>query len=219
VTASAPYAGGIEYNVSELVEEDAVDTSLAVTLLNNLIHTADQRAQVRVAFTGLSGSFLTCDTIGAGNTDTFLPIASFGPFDATLKTDGTPYLMRIRIAGRASAANSVTFRVAICPGRGALTARGLDYVRNRIANNGADVLEATTSATAVAWLAPANTSADPAIIVADAVGQELTQDVTGGTAASVAVDTAQMMAHVWASSTTSGTQPRLDGLYVAEFHD
>src|SRR5690606_23911407 len=105
--------------------------------------------QVRVAWPPYSGRHLSISS-GSPDTGTYYRIAPFGPFPLTLKSDGTPYTLRVRLAGYATQAASITFRVAICAARNA---------RREILANGDNVVSASTSSTTSAWLSGSSTVA------------------------------------------------------------
>lgn len=202
----------------ELVDTDGMATGLLRAVANNGRHFADEAAQVRVAWAARTGDYLTTKAIAAADTGTYFPIAVFGPFPVQLVELGTPYLMRARIHGAASAANSVTFRAALAPIKGRVTGDGLDFVRDQIADNGINVLEASTSSTTAVWLTAtgSRTTLDANTLIDESV-QSLHIDTSAVADAGSSVDVTMMAVHVWASSTAEGTQPYLTGFYAAEY--
>jgi len=218
MTALSTFGARIALDSGELVEEDGADVSLMRTLENNAQHFADQSAQVRVNMSGPANP-LTTKQIGAGDVDTWLPIAVFGPFPLRVRADGNPYLIRARIGGSASAANSITLRAALAPVLGAATGRGSEYIRGHIEDNGVNVLEASTSSTSAAWLTAtgSRTTLDATGLVIESQFTLATVSAAGGAVRDVSVRAAMFGLHVWGLSTTSGTQPQLDALYAAEF--
>lgn len=116
---------------------------------NNLLHFADEFAQVRVAwsstlatFTGQSDYITGRDSQDA---DTWYPIAAYGPFPIPLREDGRSYRCRVRIGGSSDGGEDVQFRLVLAPQREALALVNTvaeDFIYETVA----------TSSTSAAWL-------------------------------------------------------------------
>jgi len=218
--STSAHAGRLAAPGSQFAADEPFRTRFGRQVVNNALHYADEQAQVRVAWCTMSGQFLSTETIVSGNVNTQLPIAIFGPFPVSIRADDTPYIFRARIHGSASAANSVSFRAALAPIVGPLDPTlGLAYARAQINAAGSNVLTATTSSTTPAWLTAGGsaTTRDADDVIVDGFETLATVSAAGGTARPLSVDVAMMAVHVWASSSTAATQPRLSGLYFAEY--
>ena len=175
---------------------------------NNLLHLADEFAQQLVCAVWRSGVELSTDA--PASTSVWYPIATFGPFALRTRANGTPYPLVVRIAGFASAAHSVTFRVVVSP-------RGLGESMAQAATAPANVVEVSTSSTSAAWLSPSTYIATIDSDLAAAMIEEIpcSDDVSYGTPAARLACLADIS--VWAKTANILATPRLAGLEVREY--
>lgn len=218
--STSAHLGRLASPGSQFATDEPFRSRFGRQVVNNALHYADEQAQVRVTWCALSGQFLTTDAIVAGNVNTYLPISTFGPFPVAIRADDTPYIFRVRLHGSSSAANSVTFRAALAPIVGPVDpALGLDYAREQVNAAGTNVLVASTSSTTPAWLAASGgaTTRDADDVIVDGFETMATVSAAGASARTLSVDVPMLAVHVWAASTTAAAQPRLSGLYYAEY--
>jgi hypothetical protein len=185
-------------------------------LLNNLCHYADVFGQVRAAWNA-------SPRVGKGYLDSITPAAVDTPyyiwattFPIYLRADGSPYRLRIRIAGASSDnTNAVRFRavLAYAPVLGRRAVDAADHV----------FLTATTTSSTAAWLTGATqgSAADTTIITlagtaaAEAITITSTPADIGG--AGRAVSQCIVTLAVYGQTANVAATPRLHGVYAAEW--
>lgn len=180
------------------------DALTSRVLLSNANHLADEFAQVRVAWSDLSGQASTATT-----PFTNLPLIAFR-FPVNLRANGDAYRLRVRVGGIV-ASGTATFRVVVgMPSPvGALRSWG-----------GAGDREFVTSAlgTSSAWLTGTsqgpNASPDllyvPSALITPAMFE--TTDVLSGNTTSVMVPMLQLTVYCTATAST----PKVTAVYCAE---
>lgn len=195
---TSSHAGFINYAIGSLDTDTGFHAAYARSMVaNNIHHAADECGQVRVSFLTQSGKAATFRSSPA--TGTYYKIMQFGPFPVTMGTN--PYQMRVRVAGNASAANSVTFRVVWSSADGA----------NETGDN---TITASTSSTTAAWL----TGSSTLLTLTNAQVVSRSRATLDGVAGNpVSVDWTPTFITVWASTTNAGTNAELAGLYCAEY--
>lgn len=203
--ATSIHSQYVAFSAAEFDADEPVDTAMARSLVNNSLHIADSCGQVLVAYAATGSNSLVPTVVDA---DEFYHVQTWGPFSLKTRSDGTAYPIRVRVAGyNSQSGGTTTIRVAVCP---------WGDRRVQIARNGDNVLEATSSSTTSAWLAPGTTllSIDAALVgSADATFSTL--DGVGGSR--VGVHFTEMCVTVWAATDTVGKDPALSGLYAAEY--
>lgn len=209
---------------------DPVDTTISRDgVANGLLHCADSYAQVRVNV--MHPDYSTFNAPAAyeynetaanpptANTWYRIEGTPFGEWPLTFHSDGTPYLLRVRIAGRSSGgagSGTVTFRVVIAPANAGLGE--LESPSDHIFET-----DGTTS-TSVAWLTGATrgseayeTRMELAAARADAWTRAVNvYDAVSG-ANSAQIRQCLVSAHVFAKTTNALDVPRLHALHIAEF--
>ncbi len=183
--------------------------------LNNLLHYADEYAQVRVAFS--TASIELTPRYSDNTVNRWYPIAAFGPFPVTLRASGKSYSLRVRVAGaNSNNASTVKFRVVLSPQREAQT-----HANATLENF---VFEtATTSSSTSAWLTGTSQGTPSSTtllnIPADYAAAWSTTTATlvdvGGYP--VSVQQCLVSACVFGSTASLTSIPELHGLYLAEY--
>lgn len=196
-------------------------------LANGLLHIADSLGQVRVnwqatTYGGKAAFSTTYDTTNPRLSYEELILAGpFGPWPITLKSDGTPYRLRIRLAGSISGSAGfaqVRFRVVLAPAELAASQRtsSLDSVW----------VSFTSTSTTAAWLSGDTNGAlsDSTIvhITADQAAEwtRLTSIYDGTSSSSPkSIDQCLMTATVFGENATggSGFYGRLHALHIQEY--
>lgn len=185
--------------------------------INNLLHLADEYAQVRVAWIAPveSEGYISGRTSSL-TADRWFPIGSFGPFPIALRESGDSYRLRVRVAGSSSGGHAVKFRIVLAPLREAL-----DLVNTTTADF---IFEtATTTSGTGAWLTGASIGVEawttqvqlPAEYAAAWMRETATLTDVAGTA--VGAQQCLVAVNVFGSTANTGSVPRLAGVYAAEF--
>lgn len=186
----------------------AVDAGLYHDLLDSLAHLTDEMGQVRVNFPLRASQYLA--TQAPASTTIWYPIAVLSVFPISCKPDITPFVIRARMTGYASANNSVTFRMVLAP-----AGQSADYAS--IPTAPANVMEASTSSITEADLAPAsNLITMSKEIMLSARRPLATYDAVSG-GSPVTVDVAMVEISVWAKTSNTSATPRLAAAYAAEY--
>lgn len=191
---------------------------------NGLLHAADSIGQVRVNYmpvaAGVADGQETFATIDTGpEADVYYHVGVFGRWPLTIRADGTPYRLRIRVAGASSSTNDApTFRVVIAPNfPEALAGKTSDED---------SVFEASgTATTTIAWLSGTSQGSAAAATYVQ-VSAEQARDwtaeqvvfdaVNAGTPRSI--QQCLVSAWVWAKQGGVDDLPRLYGLHIQEFY-
>lgn len=221
--ATSPLKGRLERGaVAALSSYQPISAESALNYrLNNLLHYADEYAQVRVnwmapatAWSGGQG-YITGRTSSL-TTGTYYPITSFGPFAITLRERDGSYRLRVRLAGASSAGNEVQFRAVLCPQRDA------GILVNELATDFMFETGQVTS-TSAAWLTGAslgdNAWETMVWIPPDWTAAWMTETSTlsdvGGDR--VTVEQCLVSLNVFGRAVNAGSVPRLFGAYAAEY--
>lgn len=198
---------------------DAVSATVArQNALNNVLHAADEHAQVRVNWMSkaVGGGQGYIDTRAAPTASVWYKLASFGPFPLAVREVGRSYYLRVRVACASSSIHQVNLRVVISP---ITLSRGL---ASTATSPGDYVYEVSTSTT-VAWVAGTSLGSEAlsTMTVVDAAhASEWTQTVstlTDVSGAGTGVEQCLVYANVVGSTANTASIPRLYGLYIAEY--
>lgn len=220
MTSRSTYGGRRKLDSAILDDDAPIDAGVAALLANNVIHAADESARVWVNWCAPTAAYKT------GSIDEFIEplsgdvvtggwfqVRKVGPIPLSVFRDGTPYLLRVRIAGAVSAvAGDVTFAVGTGPPGGVLdevlAATERNYVRY-------DDISSTTPAD-LTPVEPASgiLSIDQARVEASIVARPTLVD-TGGESGEV--EAAEFYVFVWAKTTNVTSVPQLWKLHVAEY--
>jgi len=180
--------------------------------INNALHYADQRAQVLVNWqevtSGTEGQTNAAPP-GGQSTSSWSEIDR-APFSASLKTDGTPYRLRIQLAGYSQGGAAVDFRLIVSD---------FDSIDDYVFSppTYAETYTGITS-TSTAILTPDSglnyidvgiQAADPALRI------HSTLDDLAGTYQTVSV--CELWVSVWSRYTVSTDKAILTGLHVSEY--
>jgi len=213
VTAHSEYGYYTRFNAADYVaQEEPFDTGLARDMVNDVRHLFDVHGQVCVEWvTRTSSQYLEPAT---ASTSAFQYIASFGPFPLRLREDGTPYALRVRLAGKSSQGNSVTFRAVV----GAAEVLAGDVAAS------SSGLEGSTTSMASTWITTTNvvggaSSTLIALSVSSVPEMVRGESVAADTASSEFHEIRWALAHlqVWGKTSNVLSMPRLTGVYVAEY--
>jgi hypothetical protein len=187
---------------------------------NNLLHYADEFAQVRsawsttvAAFTGQNAYLTGPDD---GDADVWYPIIASPPFPIPLREDGRSYRMRVRIGGSSDGGELVQFRLVLAPQREALilvNAVNEDFIFETDA----------TDVTTPAWLTGESQGAQalttqvqiPAAYASSWMVETSTIADVGG--AAVTASQCLVSLCIFGRSVNNPDFPRLEGLYAGEF--
>lgn len=185
----------------------AVNASRGLYVISDAAHAADCYAQERVQFAATGTSdYLVPDKDWDANV--WYPLFR-SQWQATLRSDGTPYPLRTRIGGaRSAGAGTVTFALVV-------TAIVRDPVEEILAT-GTHVVTATTASATHAWLTGSAillTVLEPH--ASDAIQAIEVRDAVGGT--NIATEWCWLRCELWAKSTVTSSTPQLSGLHVAEY--
>ena len=189
-------------------------------LLNNLCHYADEYAQVRVAWTSTASAYSGGQGyLAPGTTNaTFVKLYESHAWPIAMRADGSSYRLRIRTAfARSAGAGTITLRVvlgaAVTGGDGSDLRRTDDGVYTAtVASSSAAWVAGTTGATAYTtflYLTPAVLARYVPIVPTS------TLDDLGGAPASVNQPLVRL--RIYAKTSDVASQPRLHGLYAAEW--
>ncbi len=200
---------------------DPVDASFARDyMVNNANHLADEHGQVRVAWvssaTAYSGGQGYIQPTTLAITNSYRSYVKTNAWPIPIRQDDSSYRMRIRLAFAASAvAGTVTFRVVLAPlgaSEGFLLTAPDEFS-----------YEASATTTAVAWRTgvskgPLANATQIYLTAARAAGfSTLTSTIADvGGAPTVAAQTLVAL-HIFAKTTHLSSQPRLYGVYAAEW--
>lgn len=185
--------------------------------VNNLLHLADEYAQVRVAWIApTEGEGYVTGRTASITADRWYPIASFGAFPIALRQDGSSYRLRVRLGGSSSGGHAVKFRLVFAPQRDAL-----DLV-NTTAGDFIFETATTTSGTG-AWLTGTSQGVEawttqvqiPPEYAATWMRETSTLSDIGGSA--VGVQQCLVACSIFGSTANAASVPRLSGVYAAEF--
>lgn len=186
--------------------QQAASTGFMRGMIGNGLHIADMAGKVLVNAVG-TGAFAKC---GVTATGVYRRIISFGPFALSLKADGLPYPIRVRIAGAGDGkvGASVQFRiVATAPGMGAT------WVNTALDN----VTESSTVGNTPAWLTTGSTLLE--MKLPECVSPCMTQvpiiDSVGGDTNTATVCNASI--EVWGTTLAGGSDVWLYGLHAQEY--
>ena len=199
-------------------------------IANGLLHAADSHGQVRVNYMPIAAA-------RANGQDAFATIPApptpgqwyqvgagpFGPWPLTLRADGTPYRLRLRVGVAASMTGDVELeiRVVIAPADSRGTARALvdapvDYVWGT-------TWKADDTGTTPTWATGATRAEGfPTMLVLDAATAAAwtvntsTYDAVSS-ASPVQVQQVLVAAHVFAKTADAERLPRLHALHIAEY--
>lgn len=194
---------------------------------NGLLHAADSMGQVRVCYHPIAvasakpvhDSYETIDGSPVAGQWYALGAQPFGAWPLTLRADGTPYKLRIRVGISASVnnQNTITLRFVLAP-------LGRQYEeRDRAADHVYQVSATASAVTSATWTAGTSqgSAASATLLTLDAdtarswIGFASTFDGVSG-AAPVQVE--QCLVALYAFGRTSGTSlPRLHGLHLSEY--
>lgn len=210
--SSSTYQGVTRIYVPDIGIDDPLHTDMIREgLADTLLHLDDQDGQCRCAWVAEStAKFRTTGTPAAVNT--YYPITIFGPWSISLKANGTPFTMVVRIAGSSDAQTfAVKFRAVLSTLRDAPAA---------LAIGGADTLTtATTTANMTAgWLADA--AATNLVTLTDVQARNATQsvatlDALAGDPATVSMCLVYL--HLYGSTANTASTPQLCGVYAREY--
>ena len=196
-----------------------VDASFCRDVItNNLNHYADEHAQVRCAFavgsTSFTGGQGYLAPVTISTVDQWYWVASGPTFPIPMRADGSSYRLRIRLAfGCSSAAGTVTFKVILGPES---IASGYDFPEDDCS------FEASTTATTVAWRTGASlgsANATQIYVPRDLAAAWMSSATTLADVAGEPAAVPQLLVglHVFAKTSHATSQPRLYGLYAAEW--
>lgn len=201
------YSGYIRGYDSFLTDRDGFDTGAARDwLVNNSDHLLDEHTQVRVHW--VKGKNQDPMTSQANSTSAYQLVGVFGPFPLTLISGGTPAELVVRLAGRASAAGTVTWRVQFAPWGQPSVAPGGTSTSDA-------VTEVSTTGTSYAWRDPS-----PQVMQVGSAFAELARATVASYATSTEPRDAEWIfaqAEIWALTSDAGVTPQLAGLYIREF--
>ena len=202
-----------------------VDTVLMRRVVaNNLHHAADSMGQVRVnywpakPFGGNLAGFAETDGIDEAGRWYLMGGCPMGPWPLTLRADGTPYRLVIRMAAAVSSgAGTADLRVIIAPSySSALEGLTEDSDRVYLAAN-----VSATSSTLVTGVSQGDASSSTFLDVPRDLAVSWIQewptfdDVSG--ASPVSIQACMVSAWVFAKSTSTSAEPRLYGLHLHEY--
>ncbi len=185
---------------------------------NGLLHGADSYSQVRVNWMARSSDGITIDTgndIDAG--DQYRIGGPFGEWPLTIRDDGRPYILRVRIAGALDGTPATgSFRVVIAPDSEAWVERDADDDTSG---------DASTTSTTVSWLTfqsnGTNGAATYLEISAEKARSWLRRVSCFNAAAGGSpreIEQVLVSAHVFGSTTDITNLPVLYGLHIAEHY-
>lgn len=218
--STSPLGGRLLGNIYGLTQYTPVGAAIARDFaVNNLLHFADEYAQVRVAWTptvttysGGTG-YLTGRT-SALSVNIWYPIASYGPFPIALREDGRSYRLRVRIAGASSGGHAVKFRLVLAPQSEApaRVTQSLDSIYET----------ATTTSSTGAWLTGASVLSSLATQVQATSEETSAWITTTSTLTDLAGDdtgASQCLVScaIYGSTANVASIPRLHGVYAAEW--
>ena len=189
----------------EAAADEPVSTDEISDTLNNIAHLVDECSQVRVCFPPRTG--ITYTSVAHTETSTYQLVAAFGPFQLAQKSSGTPYKLRVSIAGFSSAGDSISLRAVVST---------LGTARSDMETAGANTETFTTTGTSAAWLSPGSDN----LITLD--NEQFTRSKTvinteepDGSPVSVGIT--RLFLTVWSSTSNLDSTPTLSGAYLAEY--
>lgn len=203
-----------------LVSQDPVGACISRDfVLNNLLHFADEFAQVRVAWSATASGYRNGSGYLTGNTslisaDVWHPIVSFGPFPIALRQDGRSYRMRVRVAGASSGGHAVKFRMVLAP---------FDAAPGVVSLNEDFIFEtATTTSGTGAWLTGTSMLSSWTTQVQISASSAAEWMATSRTISDISgndtgVSQCLVNCNIFGSTANTGSTPRLHGLYAAEW--
>lgn len=187
---------------------------------NNLLHFADEFAQVRAAwsttlaaFTGQS-AYLTGRTDGSA--DVWYPVIASQAFPVPLREDGRSYRLRVRIGGSSDGGELVQFRIVLAP-------QGEAGVLVNTVNEDFIYETDETLVTTPAWLTGASQGSQAFTtqieIPASYVSAWMVETPTIADVAGAAVTAPQCLVSlcVFGRSLNNPDFPRLEALYAGEW--
>ncbi len=209
-------------------DDDPMDaTVMRDGVLHGLMHACDSMAQVRVNYHPIDSGVATDQTsfepiLSSAVADTWYQFGAspMGEWPLTLRADGTPYKLRIRIGAAMSASGATgKIRVVIAP-------------RSRIDRVGVaaaidSIYQATFTSTTIAWIGSTSaismaTETQGLVSVGAAQARAWTRDVAcynavRSPAAGTTVEQCLVSAHVYGSTNVATKLPRLHALHISEF--
>jgi hypothetical protein len=188
-------------------------------ILNNLCHYADEFAQTRIAFGATStalddqSTYYESEDVDVGGGWVRVGPA-FGPWSIPLRSDGSPYRLRVRVAGALAGSATITMRLVVgSPARlDDIVSFDTDYV-----------FETGTVSLIPGWLTGSSQGTQaydalieiPPAVASSWITNVTTLDTVGGD--EFGSQQCLVSARVYAKSTSGKTTARLYGLYVAEY--
>lgn len=219
MTASSPRGGRVRFPATQLDADAPFDAVfLRDVIAGNVLHGADCAARYFVNWMapasgvwggGAVAPYLQPASMASG----WNLVAMAGPFPLTIREDGTPYVVRVRMRGaRSGGAGSVTFAVGV-GGPSVLDDIVLATEDNAIVF---DPFTSTTPAWGTPDVPATNIIRLTRTQVDGAIRARPTLEDTGGTDSQV--EAAEAFVFVWAKTTdTTNSLARLHALEVAEY--
>jgi hypothetical protein len=207
-------------------DDDPVDTVVMRDgVMHGLLHAADSMGQVRVNYMGIGNAvsegqdeFETIET-PANTSDYYLMGGTpFGPWPLTMRANGEPYKLRVRVGGSVSATPATaTFRIVIAPLTIVTAADVLAALDS--------TLQVTATSTTLAWLtgqSQGTLGSTTLITVTADQAAAWTRDVdiynaVSSPAGGQTVEQIRVMAYVFAKTSDVTKLPQLSALHIQEY--
>lgn len=230
--STSVYEGILDFDAALYGTDDDFEETVLVGdgLANGLLHCADEIAQVRVNYMAPAAAiaqdqdeFETIETSPTASQWYRVGGSPFGPWPLTLRADGTPYKLRIRLGVAASASNATTLtvRVVVCPLDEVTAVEERDRDTDRVYEVAWTASDTGTSPTWLVGESQGDAASETVITVDRESAFAWTQRVPTYDAVSAAspttVQQVLVAAHVWAKTSSTGTLPRLQALHLAEY--
>lgn len=209
---TSTYGGFIRYSAAQFGEKPFWAGFARDHLINNANHITDEAGQVLVNWCMTTTSTYLTPVMSGGLlilADTYYRICRFGPVPLLMQPDGSSRLLRGRLRGYLGNAATATYRMVVSAASESLRVRDDTAAPN--------AFTFTTTGTTDAWR-DADTDNVCSLSAEDmaAAAQTLSAlSAVGGDAISVQVPL--VVVDVYAKSTSTGSVPRLTGLYLAEY--
>lgn len=205
MTVLAPFKAHVDYDDAESRQPYAANPGLARSLINNVLHKADQMGQTRCAWIGRTASDYRERSFAA--VDTYQRIMPPLPMVWARRPKLELMRARVRLAGSVSAAAGTgTFRVYI-------GARPFESTQLNAGAGEADVLQFTTTSSTMAWLGEGVLTLDYPRILSR--GQQTW--TVKGTSEDVQTILAVPYLFVWGAVSNVSDSLRIGGLHVQEW--
>ena len=218
MTISSTFEGAISYDGNHLDADEPLNAAHAAVVGNNLQSLADGMSRPLVNWV-LADNATALQLSSPFNTNRFKPLWIGAPFPLSIRPDGTPYGVRVRLRGAANATGStITARVVLATGTKA------DSASDALGRED-NVLQGSTTSTTHAWLNLFDSDGNAAKVVTltpeqVARGRKTfdTTDALSGNRVSVQWVEARIEVWVDGNTTTSTKTFQLSGLHAYEVY-